>query len=61
MSVTAELIKEFEPKITSWELIPSGGGAFEVKVDGEAVYSKLQTGRHTDSNELRPLLKAKLK
>lgn len=60
MSVTADLIKEFEPQITSWELIPSGGGAFEVKVDGELVYSKLQTGRHTDSNELRPLIKAKL-
>ena len=60
MSVTAELIKEFEAKVTSWELIPSGGGAFEVKVDGELVYSKLQTGRHTDGNELRPLLKAKL-
>ena len=60
MSVTTDLIKEFEPKITSWELSPSGGGAFEVKVDGELVYSKLQTGRHTDSNELRPLIQAAL-
>lgn len=60
MSVTAELLKEFEPQIESWTLIPSGGGAFEVKVDGQLVYSKLQTGRHTDSNELRPLIKAKL-
>jgi selenoprotein W-related protein len=60
VSVTTDLIKEFESKITSWELIPSGGGAFEVKVDGELVYSKLQTGRHTDSNELRPLIKAAL-
>jgi selenoprotein W-related protein len=60
VSVTADLIKEFEPQVASWELIPSGGGAFEVKVDGELVYSKLQTGRHTDSNELRPLIKAKL-
>jgi selenoprotein W-related protein len=60
VSVTTDLIKEFEPKITSWELIPSGGGAFEVKVDGELVYSKLETGRHTDSNELRPLIQAAL-
>ena len=60
MSVTAELIKEFEPQVESWTLIPGGGGAFEVQVDSELVYSKLQTGRHTDSNELRPLIKAAL-
>lgn len=60
MSVTAELLKEFEPQIESWTLIPSGGGAFEVKVDGQLVYSKLQTGRHTTSDELRPLIRAKL-
>ena len=60
MSVTAELIKEFEPQVESWTLIPGGGGAFEVKVDGELVYSKLATGRHTSSEELRPLIEAKL-
>ncbi len=60
MSVTADLIKEFEPKITSWKLIPSGGGRFEVKIDDELVYSKLETGRHTDSDELGKLLRAKL-
>ena len=60
MSVTTDLIKEFEHQIESWTLIPGGGGAFEVVVGGELVYSKLQTGRHTDSNELRPLIQAKL-
>jgi selT/selW/selH-like putative selenoprotein len=60
VSVTAELIKEFEPHISSWTLIPGGGGAFEVKVGDALVYSKLQTGRHTTSDELRPLIKAKL-
>lgn len=60
MSVTTELLKEFEPHVSSWELIPSDGGRFEVTVNGELVYSKLRTGRHTDSQELRPLIKAKL-
>jgi selenoprotein W-related protein len=60
VSVTADLIKEFEPQIESWTLIPGGGGAFEVKVGDKLVYSKLQTGRHTDSAELRPLIKAAL-
>ena len=60
MSVTTELLKEFEPYFSSWELIPSDGGKFEVVVGGELVYSKLETGRHTDSEELRPLIKAAL-
>ncbi len=61
MSVTAELLKDFEPYVSSWELIPSDRGRFEVSVDGELVYSKLETGRHTDGNELRPLIKARLR
>lgn len=30
------------------ELEPSGGGAFEVHVDGREVYSKLKTGEFPD-------------
>ena len=26
-------------------LVPSQGGAFEISVDGDSVYSKLETGR----------------
>jgi selenoprotein W-related protein len=60
VSVTADLLGEFQDKISSWELIPSGGGRFEVRVGDDLVYSKLKTGRHTDSKELRPLIKVKL-
>jgi selenoprotein W-related protein len=60
VGATAELIKEFEPQIESWTLVPGGGGAFEVKVGDKLVYSKLKTGRHTDANELRPLIQAAL-
>ncbi len=60
MSVTADLLKEFEPFISSWELIPSDGGRFEVTVGDKLVYSKLETGRHTSSEELRPLIRAAL-
>ena len=34
------------------ELIPSGGGAFEVIVDGKQVYSKKATGRHCTEEEI---------
>lgn len=60
MSVTSDLLDEFEPYVSGWELIPSDGGRFEVRVDGVLVYSKLETGRHTSSEELRPLIKAQL-
>jgi len=31
---------------------PSGGGAFEVVVDGRLVYSKRATGRHCEYDEV---------
>jgi selenoprotein W-related protein len=33
-------------------LIPSKGGVFEVAVDGDLVYSKLETGRHAEYTEV---------
>jgi len=34
------------------ELIPGGGGIFDVKVDGAMVYSKHQTGEFPDEAKL---------
>jgi len=34
--------------ISSLELVPAGGGVFEVSVDDELVYSKKQTGEFPD-------------
>ena len=31
------------------ELVPSGGGCFEVTVDGETIWSKLDEGEFPDS------------
>ncbi len=33
-------------------LIPSKGGVYEVTVDGDLVYSKLETGRHAEYAEV---------
>jgi len=40
------------------QLIPGSGGAFEVKVDGELIFSKLQCGRFPAPRELVTILKA---
>ena len=48
----AELTKQFEGDIQSIRLIPSEGGRFEVTVDGQLIYSKLQTRRHANPGEV---------
>ena len=53
----AELLKEFEPEIESFTLIPSDGGRFEVSLNGELIYSKLQTNRHADPGEIPGLVR----
>jgi len=37
-------------------LVQSSGGAFEVSVDGELVFSKLSVGRHAKPGEVVRLL-----
>jgi len=46
--LTSLLLTTLKQKIKDFVLIPSGGGAFELKVNGELIYSKLQTGRFPD-------------
>lgn len=39
-----KVLTEFKKGIREFKLIPSGGGCFEIKVNGELIYSKLATG-----------------
>jgi selenoprotein W-related protein len=34
--------------VANVKLIPSGGGAFEIRVNGKLIYSKLETGEWPD-------------
>ena len=47
--------------IEAVELIPSGGGIFDVFADDELVYSKHKTGRHAKKGEVLGMLKEKVK
>ena len=60
MSVTAELIKEFEPDIESFTLVPSDGGKFEFSAGNHLLYSKLETRRHAEPSEIAGLLQKHL-
>ncbi len=58
--MTEELLPEFETQVASWKLIPSKGGVYEVKLNGELLFSKKKLGRHAEIDEVRKLFQAKL-
>ena len=57
--MTEQLLEEFEDSIDEFALIPSGGGVFEVEVDGDMVYSKKATGRHAEYEDVAGPMRAK--
>jgi selenoprotein W-related protein len=54
--LSAELFEHFEHLIESLTLIPSDGGRFEVSLNGQLIYSKLQTKRHAEAGEIVNLI-----
>jgi len=61
VGLAAELLEAFEHAVKSITLIPSDGGAFEVNVDGNLIYSKLSAGRHAEAGEVKALLQKMIK
>lgn len=57
----AELVREFEPEIASITLVPSDGGRFEVSVNEKLIYSKLETNRHAEPDEVAGLVRKLLR
>ena len=53
--MAAELEKSMHVKST---LIPGAGGIFEVKRDGEPIYTKAETGRFPEAGEVTAILQA---
>jgi selenoprotein W-related protein len=60
--LTAEILgeREIEAFIASWKLIPSKGGAFELVINGDLLYSKKALGRHAEPGEIRDIILKKL-
>jgi selenoprotein W-related protein len=50
--LTGALLNRYKSAIKEITLVPSDGGKFEVTVNNSLVYSKLQTGRHTEPSEV---------
>jgi selenoprotein W-related protein len=52
-----ELLKRYEHVIEEIKLVPSDGGKFEVTVNGQLLYSKLQLHRHAEPGEVLGLVR----
>jgi len=46
--LTSQLLSTYKQQIQDLKLIPTGGGAFELSVNGELLYSKLKEGKFPD-------------
>lgn len=53
----ADLLEQFEAQIEKITLVPSSGGAFEVSVNGNLIFSKLGTYRHAEPGEVVGLVR----
>ena len=59
--MTGKLLSTYKQKIKDMKLIPSGGGAFEIKINGELIYSKLETGKFPDEKWVVDTVGSRLK
>lgn len=55
-----EILEEFGQGIAELTLIPSSGGVYEVKLDGQLIFSKKKEGRHPELAEITKQIKVRL-
>ena len=56
--MAAELKQAFPGRIEDVQLIPSGGGVFEIRKGNDLIFSKRQLGRFPDPGEVEKQLQA---
>jgi selenoprotein W-related protein len=50
--LAAQILEKLKTDLGKLTLIPGSGGAFEVTVDGDLIYSKLAEGRFPEPDEV---------
>jgi len=58
--MTDQIINEFKQDVEAMTLFPSSGGRFEVTVDGDLVFSKLQEKRFPEYSEIQPHIQKRI-
>lgn len=54
------LLENLKNDLALLELEPSGGGCFEVFVDGDEIYSKLRTGEFPDERAILDAVRSRV-
>ena len=60
VSTIEDILEIYGNKVTSINLIPSGGGVFEFHLDDHLLFSKKELGRHTEDGEILKLIEEAL-
>jgi selenoprotein W-related protein len=55
-----ELLTTFDTDLTGVNLMPGTGGIFEVRLNGEVLFSRKSAGRFPESKELKQLIRDKI-
>ena len=53
-----QILVEYKKDIDTFTLVPSDKGRFELSVNGELIYSKVQEGRFPEYGEVKPKIDA---
>jgi len=59
-SLATKVLDKYRTQLAAVSLVPSSGGAFEISVDDDAVYSKLATGQFPSEGAVLADIAAKL-
>ena len=54
-----QLLVEYKKDIADFTLVPSDNGRFEISVDDELIYSKVQEGRFPEYDEIKAKIDAR--
>lgn len=55
-----ELLMTFGDELGAVALVPGTGGIFEVRLDGETLFSRREQGRFPESKELKQLIRDRI-
>lgn len=55
-----ELLTTFDTELGEVALVPGTGGIFQVRLDGELIFSRKEVGRFPESKELKQLIRDRI-
>ena len=60
VSTVEDILEKYGQEVESIDLIPTSGGKFEFYLNGDLLYSKIETDRHTEDGEILGLIEKAL-